>query len=464
MCDLSLPLRSRFHLLFTSTPPRLPAPSITNFVVTASLLLALYLEHSLLPIPLLTLAHLNDASSNLTIKSVDMSEPAKPGMLPQFSAAATQAAVDASTETFPADYITNIILEISGYLVSLVEQSTLFGRSSNDPYSPSLHTLHARLHNGRLNPSPIQSHANESARIKAILGQRTTQDVTQRPLEDFEDLYYAVLARIQSIHQILNARLGSGFSTFTDPVHPDGPSIADLYVSLAQYWDALNHNAFVKAIDCAVRGSRIQYLQQEIIAQVHNDEITQLDAQELLNDLFNPSEYESIQGLAWVSGWAPSMVAAWLEEKYRIVLKTEKEYAESKSRMNRKRARMVLKGKQPQRERRSIEFQNTAVEMQTAGGEVKKVNSVDEQQQEQVMTGQQSHQDEDQEQLLQYAREWQFKTRRVSEYSQYLRSIAGRDARFLVQSTTSNHDKRNGSGGSLQHGHPKDTIMMDKDF
>jgi hypothetical protein len=382
-------------------------------------------------------------------------------MLPSFSVAATQAAVEASTESFPADYIINIVLEISGYIVSLVEQTTMFGKPSNDPYSPSLRTLHARLHSGKLNPSPIQSHANESARIKATLGRVSTKDVTHRPLEDFEDLYYAVLARMQDIHQILNARLGSGFSTFTDLVYPDGPSIADLYVSLAQYWDALNHNAFVKAIDCAVRRSRIKYLHQEIITQVHNDEITHSDAEELLNDLYDPSGYDSIQGLAWVSGWAPSMVAAWLEEKYRIVLTIEKEDTESKSRMERKRARMVQKIKQPQHELKSKkEVKKTVNEMQMAGGEVKKVLPLDEQQPEQVMTGQQSDQAREQDQLLQYALEWQIKTQRVSEYSQYLRSMASRDARHLVHSTASNNDIRMGSFGPAQYGGHEDRHMV----
>ncbi|KAF1934074.1 uncharacterized protein M421DRAFT_235 [Didymella exigua CBS 183.55] len=391
-----------------------------------------------------------------------MYNTARSGVLPLFSPAATQAAVEASTESFPADYITNIILEISGYLVSLVEQTALFGRPSNDHYSPSLGTLHARLHGGQLNPSPIQSHANETARIKATLGQHTTTDVTQRPLEDFEDLYYAVLARMQDIHQILNARLGSGFSTFTDAVYPDGPSIADLYVSLAQYWDALNHNKFVKAIDCAVRRSRVKYLHQEIIAQVHNDEITHSDAEELLNDLYDPKDYNGIQGLAWVSGWAPSMVAAWLQEKYRIVLKIEKEDADSKSRMERRRARMGRKFKQPQHELRSKKEVKKVVEgMDMAGGEVKKVVPVAEQQEEQAISGHQDPQD----QLLQYALEWQIKTQRVSEYSQYLRSMASRNARYLVESTTSSNDMRMGnSNGAVQYDDNEDTNMAGRVF
>ena len=386
---------------------------------------------------------------------------AKPGLLPPFSAAATQLAIEASTDSYPADYITNIIMEISGYLISLHEQSILFGRSVNDPHSPSLRTLYSRLHDGHLNPSPIQSHANEHVRIKATLGHRTTKDAANRPLEDFEDLYYAVLARMQDIHQILNARLGSGFSTFTDLIHPDGPSIADLYVSLAQYWDALNHTAFVKAIDCAVRRSRVKYLHQEIITQVHNDEITQTDAEELLSDLYDPSEYHGIQGLAWVTGWAPSMVAAWLEEKYRVVLTIEKEDAESKSRMDRKRAKMGKKIQQSQHARKSKEEGNKIVdEMQMAGREVKMARTVSQQPQKQVAKGHHNQQDE-----LEYALEWQIKVQRVSEYSQYLRSMASHDAKYLVESTVSNNDMRmSGFSGSVQHASNGDMDTMDGDF
>lgn len=388
----------------------------------------------------------------------NMSALSSSGVLPPLGAAATQAAVDASTELYPADYITSILIEISGYLVSLDEQTTLFGRSNYSPYSPSLRTLHIRLHNGQLNPSPVQAHANEALRIKAALGQRTTKDAAQRPLEDFEDLYYAVLARMQDIYLMLNARLGSGFSNFTDLVHPDGPSIADLYVSLAQYWDALNQHAFVKAIDSAVRRARVTYLHQEIIAQVHNDEITPFDAEELLKDLFDPKEYDGVQGLAWVNGWAPSMVAAWLEEKYRLVLKAEKEAAESKSRMERKRAKMGRKVQKPQQELKSKrEGKMTVDENYMTGGEVKKVAVGKEPSQEQTVRGHQSMQDE-----LQYALEWQVKAQRVSEYSQYLRSMASQDAKHRVESTASSHMRE--FSGPVQCFGNGDTDKVDGEF
>lgn len=374
-------------------------------------------------------------------------------LLPPFSTPATQVAVEASTESYPAEYVASILLEIGGYLISLDEQTTLFGQATNSPHSPSLRTLHDRLHNGQLNPAPIQSHANETKRIKATLGQRTTKNAIQRPLEDFEDLYYAVLARMQGIHQILNARLGSGFSSFTDLVHSGGPSIADLYTSLAQYWGALNQHEFVKAVDCAVRNSRVRYLHQEIVTQVHNDDITRNDAEELLNDLFNPKEYASIQGLAWVSGWAPSMVSAWLEEKYRMVLLAEKEAAEGKSRMEMKRAKIGGKVQKPQYKVRSRkEGAKSVHQAYVAGGEVKNAGIIQKQPQEQTMSGHQNLQVE-----LQHALEWQIKAQRVSEYSQYLRSMASSEAKHRVQSTAS----MSGLGGSVQHIGDMNTDMMD---
>ncbi|KAF9698782.1 hypothetical protein EKO04_003066 [Ascochyta lentis] len=386
--------------------------------------------------------------SQLRLTVHSMSESKNSCRLPPFSPAATQAAVESSTVTYPPDYITNIIIEISGYLATLLQQSTLFGRPENDPYSPSLHTLHDRLHAGYLNPSPIQSHAHEQTRIKATLGQRTTKSAAHRPLEDFEDLYYIVLARMQDIHQVLSARLGSGFNATTDPVYPDGPSIADLYVSLAQYWDVLNDNAFVKAIDSAVRHSRVKCLHQEILVQVHNDEITSTDAEELLKDLYDPKEYEEIQGLAWVSGWAPSMVAAWLGEKYRVVLGLEREEAESKNRMDRKRAKMGKKAKRPQHELKSKKEGKEIVEgLHMAGGEVRMAGPTEPQMQAHTARGHQDQRGQLQEEL-----EWQMKTQRVSEYSQYLRGMASHDARYMVQSTALNIDLRTSSpGGSGPH-------------
>ncbi|KAH6620340.1 hypothetical protein C7974DRAFT_474091 [Boeremia exigua] len=380
----------------------------------------------------------------------------KLALLPPFSAAATQAAVEASTNLYPSDYIINVLLEISGYLVSLDEQTTLFGRANNDPYSPSLDTLYSRLHDGHLTPSPMQSHANEDARIKATLGQRTTVDATHRPLEDFEDLYYAVLARMQDIHQILNARLGSAFSTFTDHIHLDGPSIADLYVSLAQYWDALNEAAFVKAIDCAVRRLRVGYLHQEIITQVRKDEITRTDAEELLNDLHDPAEYDNIQGLAWVSGWAPCMVAAWLEEKYRIMLKVEKEDAE-KNREDSELAKTEKMIPEPKYEMKpKKEVKKTIEDTHMAGGRVMMAETVYQRSQEQLRREQIQQQ-----QQMQYAREWQVKAQRVSEYTRYLRSIASRDVRHIVESTVNNQAMRmNGFGGPVQHMGNEDVEMM----
>lgn len=358
-------------------------------------------------------------------------------LLPPFSAAAAHAAVEASTEPCPTDFIINVLLEISGYLVSLDGQTKLFGRPVIDPYSPSLRTLYSRLHNGYLSPSPIQSHANHHLRIKATLGQRSTKDAEHRPLEDFEDLYYAVLARMQDIHQILNARLGSGFSTLADPIYPNGPSIADTYAGIAEYWDALNQPEFVKPLDCAVRRSRVKYIHQEIIAKVHDREITNEDADELLGDLYDPNEYGNIQGLAWINGWAPCMVAAWLEEKYRIVFQVEKEAAEEDNLMKKK----PFDVQQQQHELKSIEEgEKITNELQSVGGPVKMTKAMHQQPQN-YLVKQQKYQHSRLQNELHKELEWQIKAQRVSEYTQYLRSVASSGARYMVEASNTNTNR-----------------------
>ncbi|KAJ8117996.1 hypothetical protein OPT61_g928 [Boeremia exigua] len=376
----------------------------------------------------------------------------KPSLLPPFSAAVTQAGVEASTEIAPAYYIINVLIEIGGYLLSLDEKTTLFGRLVQKPYSPTLRTLYTRLHTGYLNPSPMQSHANETARIKATLGQRTAKDAVHRPLEDFEDVYYAILARMQDIHQTLNARLGSGFSTFSDPVHTNGPSIADFYVDLAQYWGALNEKPFVKAIDCAVRRSRVKYLHQEVVAQLHEGDITQADADEILDDLYDPDEYDGIQGVAWINGWAPSMVAAWLEEKYRIVMQVEKEDAESKKEETTTKLMDTVKHTPSSQYEMKLEKKGERKVSETlnhanmTGVEVKTAEPVDQQAWEQLMRDHQRQQDE-----LNYMIEWQIKAQRVSEYTRYLRSMASHDVRYIVDSNAAAINvRKNGFGGPVQ--------------
>lgn len=371
--------------------------------------------------------------------------PGPSGLLPPFSTAVTQDAVEKSTyDAYPDAYVKTIILELSTYLLTLVDYSLLFGKPANDPYSPSLRTIYDRLHNGCLAPSPLREHANNVERIKSLLAQRqrTHAEPMLRPLEDFEDMYYAVLARMLDIHQVLNARLGSGFNIPPDPVFPtqDIPTISSLFASLSQYWDVLNDVRYAKALDNAIRRSRVTHLHQEILLQLQNNDITQADASELLNDLYDPSEYSGVQGLAWIGGWAPSMISAWLEEKYRCVLGLEKEEETRMAMAERRKAKTIKKGKARQEQsstvpKHGIQFGAERLEDKQQSTKGK-------------LHGQQENQDPEQLRLLrkdvQDTLDWQLKWQRVSEYSQYLRGMASPDARHQVQTTIYGNDMRMG--------------------
>jgi hypothetical protein len=357
-------------------------------------------------------------------------------LLPPFSTAITPDVVQEAAESFPSDYVIEIVLELSHYLIGLGEKSPLFGAYSYDPFSPSLRTLHDRLHSGHLAPSPLQSHANQAKRAREGLAHRTAKSVTNRPLEDFEDLYYAVISCILDIHQVLNARLGSGFNNLTDLIYPGGPTIATLHESLSQYWGVINTAQYVKAIDEAVRRSRIKHLHQEILLQVQHDEITQADADELLADLYDPNEYSGVQGLVWIGGWAPSMIGAWLEEKYRIVLSVEREaqnpMVESTSRNSRHKKPYQLMVKKPRRDSLYI--------VSNCLGTDKRAELMPVQANSQPAQPDGMHQICELQAQIDHALEWQMKTQRVEEYSRYLREMASQRARHMVQRTTSRSD------------------------
>jgi hypothetical protein len=384
----------------------------------------------------------------IAIGTAIMSSRTKSARLTPFSAPASQTVVEASDTAFPSGYVTSILLELSGFLVSLDGRTTLFGDPDHNPYNPSLRTLYIRLHGGQLNPSPLQTHANDIKRIKATIHQRTDKKAVQRPLQDYEDLYYAVLARLQDIHQMMNARLQSGFSALTDRVYFEGPSVADMFLSLAEYWGALNETEFVKALDNAVRRARAEYLREQILAQVHTGEATRANADAVLSNLFHPKEYGRIHGLVWISGWAPGMVNAWLVEKYRIVLQTEKEEAEGTACIERKASNISMRSQQPQQEpepqeevKKTVRWSDPPVQ-----GAMSPAATM-EHPQEQVRRDHHNMQAQ-----IDYEMEWEMKTRRVSEYTQYLRSRASEEARQIVDRTVYQTNMySSGMGGPVQY-------------
>lgn len=366
--------------------------------------------------------------------------------VPPLSDAASQAAVEASPDSYPMEYVKKIILDLTTYLIDTQASTALFGKQlTPDSYSVSLQTLSTRLQDGHLAPSPLPAHSSEATKVKALSNRRTNKRAENRPLEDFEDLYYAVLAKIQELYQLLSLRLKNGFNSLQEPLCTGGPTIGELTAAISSYWDVLNEPPFVKALDNAIRRSRVKHLHQEIIAQVSAEEITQQNADELLADLYDPGEYDGICGLAWIGGWAPSMIGAWLEEKYRVVLKVEKEAELKKKRDEKRRSKMAkLAEKKAVAEKHTAERQK--VEMRREAERMEKAR-------------QRQIEFEEKERQKRMDLEWEMKTKRVQQYSDYLRGRASQDAIWLVQNCIDASTRYTSYGRPVQEMDGKDVEM-----
>jgi hypothetical protein len=394
-------------------------------------------------------------ANNHTKPTTTMPGYAPKAVLTPFPPAVTEVDVIDSQTSYTPDFIIENLLTLTAYLVDLVNHTNIFGQSVHNPYSPSLATLYTRIKKGYVAISPLAGIAKDVARLRKTLGVRVRDPIEQRPLEDFEDLYYAVLARMQDMLQTLNARLASGFNAVSDVLFVSGPSIVDLHDSLTAHWEILNDAATVRAIDDAVRQARVNRLYAEINAELEANVITPTDADELLMDLFESKD--TTEGIAWIGGWSPAMIGAWLEEKYRVLMQVEKEQDERQAREMRKRAKMVrVKVKKASRSR-SLKKRSSLQRLLEDAPEglarlqdrigalrrgparrvrVQHHGSMEPQRvDEQVWDLQAIEQERIRQEQLQRDREWQLKSQRVSAYSNYLRNAASRDARSIIDSS-----------------------------
>jgi hypothetical protein len=253
------------------------------------------------------------------------------------SPAASLAAIEACEDNkYSIKHVKNVLLRICANLLTLDTKSTLWNTPPANPYAVSLATLHDRLHAGKPSPMPHIPRATAS-RHEAATPLRTSKHALNRPLEDFEYLYYAMLAKIQEICHILTLRVNNGFTSSTSPIFDNGPTLCETHARLQEYWVALNEPEFVKVLDSAVRRARVKGLHAEVLGQLRRGEISQSDSRELVEDLYTSGEDE-VPGLAWIGGWAPSMIGAWLEEKFRIMFKAEREQKEADEKKRRDHA------------------------------------------------------------------------------------------------------------------------------
>lgn len=348
--------------------------------------------------------------------------------LPPFQPAATEAQVKAATDSHDPEQIIRNLVDLSSYLISIDEHTKLFGAAAkHDPYKPSLKTLYDRLYAGVSTLSPLTSLARDAARLRQDVSVRLDKPVTERPLGDFEDLYYALLARLQDMAQMLTLRVTNGFNLPSEPVFDNGPSIAELYDGLMSYWYMLNDPACARALDDAMRQFRVGVLYREIYAEMEANIITPTDAEELLANLFESKEFT--EGIAWIASWSPAMIGAYLSEKYHVALRVQREEDERVEREKRKRMSFkkplgsMIKQRSLERMRRGSAKQAHFVHQRGAVGYPTRQHVVNDHER---IRQEQLHRD----------REWQLKSQRVSDYSSYLRDAASRDARSIIKSVS----------------------------
>ncbi|CBX94449.1 hypothetical protein LEMA_P119400.1 [Plenodomus lingam JN3] len=237
-----------------------------------------------------------------------------------FTPALTQHSILTCRERLPSTLLIQNMIAFSTYLLTIENRSNFFGPRSNSSYSPSLRVLHARLINGYIAPSPLPSqfltpaHTDLSTHANVFSGK-----VHERPLADFQDLYYALLARIREMQKRMSDHVRSGFSTRDTLLFPSGPTLANLHDMLLSRWELLNNAAAGKAMDEAVREARIQCIQEEIVVLVESNLMSGDEAELQIMQLREKNVYEAQPGLEWTPEWDPALVNAKLAEKYRNV-------------------------------------------------------------------------------------------------------------------------------------------------
>ncbi|XP_014561165.1 hypothetical protein COCVIDRAFT_33863 [Bipolaris victoriae FI3] len=381
---------------------------------------------------------------------------------PPFPPAVTLEAVQAATTSYPAAQFIPHILKLSSYLIKITNTSTLFGKPSNEPYTPSLSTLYLRLQNGQLPPSRLPANFQTPQQTQSQIHLRSDKPAYERPLAEFEDLYYAILSLMQELHHLLTIRLQSGFNTPSDLACPGGPTLSSLHESLTAYWSFFNDAACAKALDDAVREARIRAIREEIVRQVEADELDIEDARCQLAGLYGEDVYAGVEGMWFVRDWAPAVVAVYLEERYRSLLDAEKEE-------NERMMAMVKTGKEGSEGPAARECLEAKTEMDVDTNQFPQQNRVERASHDtDLRTEQQIPQDQPsahhtpvyhpqihhadtyyQEHSaaihtqhdptyptdLDIMLEWQVRNQRVAEYTNYLRSRASQDAQQAIQGT-----------------------------
>ncbi|KAF1958552.1 hypothetical protein CC80DRAFT_407896, partial [Byssothecium circinans] len=239
---------------------------------------------------------------------------------------ATEAEVESCTTIMPDDEAKGILYNIATYLLErLADPNVVFGNLDADPSEPSLQTLYARLNSNALPPSLIKEHRKVEKLIKKRLRPRSFQKPLDRPLEDYEDLYYALISRVKDLHYVLTTRLTQ---FFTDPnqllFHSFGTTMGAFHDELIVVFTTLNNTSLVATLNTAVKRGRAKATHDWRLAQLEKQEITQEEFDAFMSRIYDPPPYGEINGIEYIGSTSPAMISARLQEKYRILLEIER--------------------------------------------------------------------------------------------------------------------------------------------
>lgn len=388
--------------------------------------------------------------------------------LAPFPHAVTKSDIQDSDAISDPTFITSHLVSLSEYLVDIVNHTTMFGPSVSDPYQPSLSTLYTRLKTGIPSLTPLNAIAKSASRLHKLIDVRVDVEFLLRPLEDFEDLFYALLARMQEMLHILNMRITSGFNTPFDTLFPSGPTISDWHASMTAYWETLNDSAFAHTLDDAVRRGRVCRLYEEVVLRLECDEITHEQAETFLEELY--AEQHATEGMTFIQNWEPLHVGLELEQKYRTLMRVEKEEDARKARERRRSVvpRKEMRVKKTRGKSATVKSlrKRGSVEKTLKGVQGSGVQHVDKDMRIVEQHANVNDQDRSPQDATHHDHPWQAKHQRVSDYSNYLRVRASHTARSGYTDSTY-HGLPFGNmlkGDTLVNGPDADKMGKDEDM
>ncbi|OAG06866.1 uncharacterized protein CC84DRAFT_1163170 [Paraphaeosphaeria sporulosa] len=257
--------------------------------------------------------------------------------------AVPQETVEATPLASPDDLVKTYLLHVTSELLAIQASTTSFGASSTDRYSPSLQVLHARLQDGHHSPFPgLENRSGNAFTRKGKAHRVAVPSPMVRPLGDFEDMYYAILATVKETHDSIILRLNNGFVDPNALLFPSSQHTIHFFQEwLAHQWTILNEPSLVRALDIAVREALVDgHLCQGLRSQVDSGQITHEQAETARAHLYQSDVFADMPGLSWVGNEHSAMINGRLNEKYRVVFQAEKQAHEKKIRMAKKRERI----------------------------------------------------------------------------------------------------------------------------